>query len=128
VQASDLGLGTPLRIALKAAIVGSAERNLEVTGTLGPVGNPPAPLTAPVDLTLAMPALDLDALHREVPALAASLPADVVVAGSLALQGHARGTAEKLVLDGTLDATAADLRQGTTFHKPAGVPLRVTAE
>lgn len=122
VAASDLNLTGPLQVRATAAILGSAEPNVEVQGTIGPVGNPPAPLAAPVDMRGRLAALDLDALRRDVPAVAAYLPAGIAVGGTLTVEGHAAGTAERTEIDGTIDATAAML-DATTVVKPAGVPL-----
>ncbi len=123
VEVSDLSLTAPLHLVASAAVLGAAERNLRAKGTIGPIGDPPTPLAAPIDLALTLGPIDLTALRRDVPLAASAIPADVTVGGTAVGDGHVTGTLERLALTGALDATTADLRYGTTFRKPVGMPL-----
>lgn len=125
VEATDVGLLEPIGVTITASLLDAAAPNLRLEGTVGPVGNPPAPDTMPVDVDAELGPVELVALRRALPELDAALPPALVVEGPLALRLGARGAREALAISTDVDATGAHVVHGALVDKAAGVPLHV---
>lgn len=121
VRASDLATDRPVRFELEAAVLGAERQNLEVAGTLGPLGSddPRADLSLSLAPLLAEKALAL-------PPLRDALPQGLVASGPLELEAKAEGSAANLRFQADLDAGAAAVKLGESFDKARGVPLRLS--
>jgi uncharacterized protein involved in outer membrane biogenesis len=126
-SAKDLDFKKPLSIDLEAALLAD-DQNVKVRGTVGPI--PMGTLEAgagavsiPVDLEADIDPVELAAVMKAFPRVAASIPKDVRVAGPvnahLTAKGSTTETAVSLSLDGS--RIDAELPQGT--KKSPGVPL-----
>lgn len=114
------------QIEVAAAVFAADKPNLKLTkGRFGPVGKSvqEASLSGDIKLT----SVELAKLRRFAP-LAESLPPDLSVEGPLSLDAHVEGTTENLALTGTLESTASTISLGNRFHKPQGIPLRVSTD
>lgn len=120
VRASDIGPGRPLQLELEAAALGSAKRNLEISGSLGPIDA----AEPKIDLALSFDPVAAEQLLA-LPPVRPALPAGLTASGPLALEAKAQGNAKNLHFDATLDAKSAALKLGESFDKPRGVPLRL---
>ena len=118
-RASDLSPDAPVRFELEAAL-GAARPNLEVSGTLGPLGSDAPAL----DIELALGPLPAESVLALGP-VRQSLPEGLEVVGPVRLDASAAGTADALRFEAELDAESAAVTLGEGFSKPAGVPLRL---
>ncbi|MDH4017146.1 MAG: AsmA family protein, partial [Actinomycetota bacterium] len=124
--AEDVGARRPLRFELEARLLGADTPNLTGEGTAGPVlGAGDAPV--PFDVTFRVVDLSLADVVR-LEDVAASLPPDTTLGGSLDASLEASGVPEDVRFDFALDAGAMDVVYGETFTKPAGVALALTAK
>jgi uncharacterized protein involved in outer membrane biogenesis len=121
VRASDLGMDRPVSFELEAAVLGAERQNLDVAGTLGPLGsaNPRADLSLSLDPLLAEKVLAL-------PPLRDALPQGLAASGPLELEAKAEGNAANLRFEADLDAQAAAVKLGESFDKAPDVPLHVS--
>ncbi len=123
-SASDVSLTSPIRLEVAVALFGADEQNVHVEGTVGPVGSPPDAQKIPVDVSLELGPIVIDEM-KKLPAIAKALPPELSSPDPVTLEAKAVGTAAKLKIDGTFDATGASLLYGKTFTKPKGVPMKV---
>ncbi len=124
VSASDASLTHPVTVQAAAALLDAERRNLEVKGSIGPLGDPPDAAVVPLDLEVTASPVDLPALRRLAGALDVALPAQLSADGPLALRGRAQGTLDQHSIEAGLDATNAAVRWGTDFAKLGDLPLR----
>ncbi len=122
-SASDVTAGRPIGVTLRAALFGAETPNLDVTGSVGPVDDPPEPAHAPLDLRWTVDGVDSAALAGAAGIVDATLPRELIVAGPLAAHGHLQGTPDQPIGQAALDASGAAIRLGTAFAKPADVAL-----
>lgn len=120
LTARDVDRTRPTEVAVSAALFGSRQKNLSISGTVGPLGPDidPARLALALDATIGP--IAVDDLKRSI-----ALPAELSSPDAVQLRAKAKGTVARLDLDVWLDASDADIRYGSTFHKPARVPLLV---
>jgi len=123
VEASDIDRARPIVFEIAAAVLGSEEHNLQVSGSIGPF------LTGdldrmPLDVALKIDRVTVDELAR-VPGLAAVLPPELRMDGSVAIKAKVSGTAAEPRVSAVLDARNPAIEYGDRFTKPAGVPLEV---
>ncbi|MBW2275808.1 MAG: DUF748 domain-containing protein [Deltaproteobacteria bacterium] len=114
-EATELSMTEPVDFTVRAAVLGSEAQNFRASVRVGPV-DAKAP-RAEVELRLDLPALG-EAL--KLPAVRAALPAELVASGALQVEAKAKGTADAIAFDASLDAKDARLRYGEDFDKPAG--------
>ncbi len=126
VQAEDLSVRTPVTFALDARLFDAPASNLSVKGTVGPLGDPPAPETMPVDATLSLRDADPAVVLRALPDAAGLLPPEVRIEGPVTIGGRASGTTAALSVEGQADVTQAAVAWGDRFAKPAALPCSVT--
>jgi len=124
----NLSVVSPIDLDLRMAALGETP-NVEVSGTIGPVG-PGGTLDvgqAPLKLKISLGPAELAQL-RTVPMAAAAIPADLKVTGPLAMDGNISGTiaAPRFHLD--LDFTDNEIIYANSFTKPAGVTFAAIAE
>jgi hypothetical protein len=124
VSVSDASLTRPIALRASAALLDVESQNLGVTGTVGPLGDPPDPDVVPFDLEVTASPIDLPTLRRVASVLDLAVPAQLSADGTLALRGRARGTVDQLALEANVDATHAAVRWGTDFAKQADLVLR----
>src|SRR5262249_25439970 len=123
ISGSDVRLDRPTAFVATASLAGPAPAKLELTGSFGPVGDPPGLDPIPLDLRLAIPKLDAASLPDGAAALDLSLPAGLAVDGPLSVEARAQGTLDQLSVQGTVDATRAAVRWGPDFAKLGDLPL-----
>jgi AsmA protein len=123
VSGSDVTLDRPIEVTATAALPGSAAANLKLTGSVGPLGDPPAVELMPLDLRLDAPALDAAALPAAAAALDLPVPGRLAVDGPLAIRARAHGTFDQLSVEGSVDATRAAVRWGADFAKLGDLAL-----
>lgn len=120
LHASDIRPGEPVAFELDAAVLGSAQQNFGIAGSVGPVGADV--LTLDLSLTLAPVAAEK---ALALAPLRDAMPAGLVASGPLELELEAKGSPENLHFDTSLDAGGAAVTLGESFDKPRGVPLRL---
>jgi uncharacterized protein involved in outer membrane biogenesis len=123
LSASDVRPGSPIGVELRAAVLGSEAVNLKVTGSIGPLGDPPAPARTPCDLRWRLGATEAASLVPVATALDLA-PRGLIVAGPITGHGSLHGTLEELAGEATIDASPAALRLGNRLAKAPGVVLR----
>ena len=120
VRASDIRPGQPVVFQLEAALLGSEKQNLEISGSVGPLGD-----AAPgIDLSVSLSPVSAEKALA-LPPLREALPPDLRASGPLELELKVEGSAESLHFDASLDAEGAALSLGESFDKARGVPMRV---
>jgi AsmA protein len=124
VSVSDASLTHPIAVRAAAALLDAEQRNLEVKGSIGPLGDPPDGDVVPLDLEVKADPVDLPVLRRVAGALDVALPSQLSTAGPLALRGRAQGTLDRLSIEAGLDGTNATVRWSTDFAKRGDLPLR----
>ena len=124
LQVTGLRPATPVGIDFRAAVFGTSERNLRVSGTVGPIGTNLELDALPVDLALTVGPLVIDDL-RQLPALAGALPAALSSKDPIRVDATVKGAVPDLALTASMDGTDAALAWGTALRKPAGTPLRI---
>jgi hypothetical protein len=130
-SASDVGFESPIAVKMAAALLGSAEQNLRVEGTVGPVGDPATLDTAaiPVAAAVTLDPIDIAAVRRAVPAVATQFPPELTIEGPLRFSARIAGsTGAPTVSDLTLTADDAAIAYGATFTKPKKVPLQLEVD
>jgi AsmA protein len=123
VAASNVTLDRPIALVATATLPGTERSELRMTGSIGPVGDPPDLGPMPVDLRLEVPTLDGAALPAVATALDLPLPAGVSLDGPLEIQTRAQGTLDQLSVEGRVDATRAAVRWGSDFAKLGDLPF-----
>jgi len=113
---SDLDVG--------ATVFGAAERNLTLSGTVGPVSAAGAAPDLQVDLRLGLGPVVIDDMKR-LEAVAAAVPAEFSASRPVRLDASVKGPIDRLGLQLTFRGDEAEMRYGSTFVKPAGVPLQL---
>jgi hypothetical protein len=124
-SASDVSVDRPIHVKLATALFGADKQNVQVDGSVGPIGDPPNVQAAPLDLSIRVGALILDKL-KKVGALSRSLPPELSSPDPVSLQAKVSGSlGERLVVEAKLDGGDAAIRYGQSFQKPKGVPLKL---
>ena len=126
VSASDVGFTKPVSMDIAAAVLGGEKQNVFVKGTVGPIGERVDPNRLAVAATVSLDPLDVGAIRRAVPAMAAQLPPELQIDGPLRLKASVSGTAAApQVSDVSFDADAANVAYAAAFTKPKGVPFQL---
>lgn len=123
VSAADVTLDRPIDVVASATLPGAAPAKVELTGSVGPLGDQPAVALIPLDLRLDIPTFDAAALPAAAAVLDLSLPGRLSVDGPLAIQARTQGTVDQLSVEGSVDATRAAVRWGTDFAKLGDLAL-----
>ena len=127
LKIENFSFTSPFNIELDMAAMG-ASKNLELTGTAGPivqdgavdVGAIPVAMEATVGpLTLAQ--------MKSVPDLAKSIPPALAISDELQVKAKASGTVNAITFEAASDLTASRVTFAPNFDKPSGVPLKFTA-
>ncbi|GIW41774.1 MAG: hypothetical protein KatS3mg076_2351 [Candidatus Binatia bacterium] len=118
----DLGLDRPVSFRLGASVLDAKEKNLEVSGKLGPL-DLARPVNTPLDIRIEAGPLSLGAVP---PAFRSFLPRELEVGGALRGRAEAKGTLPSLALSLELEADDAEFAYGRVFRKPKG--LRASLE
>jgi uncharacterized protein involved in outer membrane biogenesis len=128
LQVEDLDLSRPFSAELSAALF-SAKQNLKLELRIGPVA-PQSEFTAvPLEGKADIDPLDFEKLKSAVPAVAAALPKDSDIGGTLKLKNmQFKGTLKDLALKGTLEGTDAAMNFGKSLQKARGIPLVVSTD
>ena len=111
--------GLPVDLEVSAAVAGAEQRNLSLSGSVGPLGSG----SPPVDLTLALDPLEIGDLLR-----LSLVPSALGGSGVVSLRSTAKGTLDALGFTAKVDARKAALRYGGAFDKPAGVAFTFDGE
>ena len=126
-SASDVSLDSPIGLQMAAALLGAKEQNFELSGTVGPLGSPPAVEQAALDLAAELGPLVVDELKKN-PLLADAIPPELSAPDPMRLAVKLGGTVNDPRVQSTFDATSAALRYGESFVKPKGIPFSVSVD
>ncbi len=126
LEVDDIGPSAPLHFTLSASLLGADSPNLFGEGTAGPVlGAGDTPLEFDVDFTLdALSLADVAKLED----VAAALPADTRMGGTLDASLSASGTPDDVRFNVNVDALQADLEMGSDLVKKPATPLQLEAQ
>ncbi len=129
VDVQNFTFGSPFQVVVAMAAPGSENQNLKVSGDVGPVMTAGAIDVGALALSLKLSAgpFSLDKL-RTLPMLAKSIPPKLQVSDAVSLDGTVTGTLDALKIDVATDLTSNSVAFGDSFQKPAGMPLKVSAE
>ena len=128
LKVEDFELNQPFSVWLAAGLY-AEKQNLKI-GIKFAALRPGAdfsqlPLAGKVDID----PLDINRLKAAAPKLIGALPKDLDIAGVFRVHDlKFKGTLKDLALNGELDGTQGVIRYGTSFQKPAGIPLMVTTD
>jgi AsmA protein len=125
--ASDVGPDRPIQLDLAAALLGAAEQNVRVEGTLGPVESPEAAASAPVDLRVDLGPLVVDRL-KQLALIGESIPPELSSPDPISLSVKLSGQADALGTVVSMNATDAAIAYGDQFAKARGVRFEVDAD
>ncbi|MBI2962485.1 MAG: AsmA family protein [Deltaproteobacteria bacterium] len=123
-SASDVSLDRPIHLKLAAALFGAGEQNVELEGSLGPLGSPPNVKGAALDLSIDAGSLVVDDM-KKLQAVAKALPAELSSADPVSLSAKVSGSLDRPKLAADLDGSGAAIRYGAAFQKPKGVALKL---
>jgi AsmA-like C-terminal region/Domain of Unknown Function (DUF748) len=128
LDVADFSLNSPFDFRLKLAALGDSQ-NLGVSGKVGPLARAGALnyAAAPVALTAVVGPVTVEQI-RALPGLSRALPARLSIAGPLRLKAAATGTLDALKFSTSGDFGSNRIAYSGVFEKPAGTPLRFTAE
>jgi hypothetical protein len=127
LKIENFSLASPFDVALDLAAFGD-HRNLEVSGTAGPIMRDGAidAGAIPVTLDATVGPLVLTQL-KSVPQLAKSLPPALAFTDAVELKAKISGTVDALHFEAASDLTPNRVVYTPSFDKPAGIPLKFTA-
>jgi uncharacterized protein involved in outer membrane biogenesis len=125
--ATDVGFDRPIKLDLAAAVLGVAEQNVRVAGTLGPVGSLEAAASAPVDLRADLGPLIVDRL-KKLALIGESIPPELSSPDPISLSVELSGKLDAFETIVSMDATDAAIAYGDQFAKPKGVRFAVDAD
>ena len=120
LKATDLVPGETIQLTLLANLLGGIEADLQVSGSLGPVGSDGSLGGATLDVEAKFGPADIEALSAN-PLVATRIPADVAMAGSLTAGAHLTGPMTGPAVEVHVDATGSDLRMRGQLRKPKGL-------
>jgi uncharacterized protein involved in outer membrane biogenesis len=126
LTATDVAPNKALTFELGAAVLGATQRNVTISGTVGPV-DPKAIDEAAVDLEISADPVVIDDVLR-LEQVAAALPPALRASGSISSGLDVKGTVGDASIDGWVDATDTKLAYEGVLDKAAGVPLRVDVD
>ncbi len=126
-SASDVGFDSPVSIDLAMAVLGVAEQNIKVSGTVGPIGSPAAAPQMPLDLNVDVGPLVIDRL-KGVPMIGKSIPPELSSPDPLVIKVDVSGKADAPVVKVSFDASDARLVYGSVFNKAKGTRLALQAD
>ncbi len=126
-SADDVGFDSPIAIDLAAAMLGFSEQNVQVEGTVGPLGSAEAAMRAPVDLDVNIGPVVIDRL-KKMPVLGESIPPELSSADPVQVGIDVTGTLAAPAVRVAFDATQAALRYGSVFNKSKGARLSLEAD
>jgi len=125
--ASDVGLDQPIQLDLAAALLGAAEQNVRVAGTLGPVESPDTVASAPLDLRVDLGPLVVDRL-KKLALVGEKIPKQLASPDPIALSVKLAGKLDALDTVLSMDASDAAVAYGKQFTKPKGVRFAIDAD
>ncbi|MFQ5989903.1 MAG: AsmA-like C-terminal region-containing protein [Candidatus Methylomirabilales bacterium] len=112
-------------LELSATLFGAAKPNLQLTGSIGPLGKSLKDVSMKGDVKLGPVAL---AKLKRFGPLAGTLPKNLKVDGPLSMRTQVDGTLEKLAVTSTVEATTSTVRLGDYFRKPKGIPFVISTD
>ena len=121
-KATDLSLDSPVSLDFKAAVI-TAEQNVRLQGTFGPIPDPDSIVSVPVDARLEVGPIELSQILAAFPEMQTAVPPNVQIDGPVKLSVEAAGLWPDLPLKLEVDASQTTIRAAGNFTKPAGVPL-----
>jgi len=122
-SASDVSLDRPVHLKLATALFGAEKQNLQLDGSLGPLGSPPNVEQAPLDLQIKVGPLVIDEV-KKLPALAKALPPDLSSPDPISLEAKIAGTMSRMKLETQFDGSGAAIHYGSAFQKPKGLAMK----
>jgi len=127
LKVTHFNLARPFDVALNLAALGD-RKNLEVSGTAGPIVKDGAIDTdaIPLNLEASIGPLTLAQL-RSVPQLAKALPSALAISDDIKLQAKMTGTLDAVSFDAAGDLSSNHVAYAPIFDKPAGTTLKFTA-
>jgi len=126
-SASDVGLDHPIELDLAAALLGVAEQNVYVEGTVGPLVSLQTAASAPVDLRVDLGPLVIDRL-KKLALIGESVPAELSSTDPIALSVKLSGDLDAIGSVVSMDASEAAISYADQFAKPRGVRFVVDAD
>jgi uncharacterized protein involved in outer membrane biogenesis len=126
-SASDVGFDHPIQLDLAAAVLGVAEQNVRVGGTLGPLDSLEAAASAPVDLRVDLGPIVIDRL-KNLALIGESIPAELSSPDPIALSVKLHGSVGALGTIVSMDASDAAISYADQFAKPKGVRFVIDAD
>jgi AsmA protein len=128
LRVEDFDLNRPFSVQLAAAIYAD-KQNLQLTSKLGPLPAGADFSQMPLAGKLDVDPLDMSKLKAAAPKLQEALSKDLDLAGVFRLKDlKFQGTPKDLALNGQFDGSNGAVRYGSSFHKPAGMPLMLSAD
>ena len=128
LKVEDLDFNRPFSVKLAAAIYAD-KQNFNLSGTIGPLRSDGDWTQIPLNGELNIDSLDLTRLKTAAPKLRNALPREFDLSGIFRAKSlRFKGTLKDFALNGDLEGTQGAIRFGQGFHKPAGVPLTLTAD
>ena len=128
LKVEDFELNQPFTVRLAAALYAD-KQNLQFDSKFGALSAGADFGQLPLDGKIDIDPLDMNRLKAAAPKLTAALPKDLDLAGVFRVKAlKFKGTLKDLALDGELEGTNGAIRYGSSFQKPAGIPLTLSAD
>ncbi len=125
VKVSNISKTRAIDFQLDAAVL-SDDDNIELVGSVGPVGDATSVEidAAALDVTVDVKRLDIDRVLEVLP----EKPGKVNLGGAIAARLSLGGTVANLTGDVSVDGTDLDLESPDKYRKPAGEPLSLVGK
>jgi len=126
-SAADIGFDAPVTVELAAAVLGVAQQNVHLSGSVGPLVSPADASRAPLNLDLEIGPLVVDRA-KKLPTVGEAIPAELSSPDPITLRVAVAGRLDAPQAAVSLDATDAALSFGDVFRKPRGTRLSLQAK
>ncbi len=128
LKVEDFELNQPFSVRLAAALYADTQ-NLKISSKFAALRPGLDFSQLPMEGQIDIDSLDMNRLKAAAPKLMGALPKELDISGVFRI--HAlkfKGTLKDLVLGGEIEGTQGAIRYGTSFQKPAGIPLTLAAD
>jgi len=124
----DFDFDSAFKVAVTFAAL-SDKQNFDLSATIGPLRkNGVLDVNAiPVSAKASVGPILLSQL-KALPMLAKSIPPKLTISDPISFEAAADGTVDSIKFNASSDLSAAAIAFGDSFNKPAGVPLKISAE
>jgi len=128
LKVEDFEPNQPFSVRLAAAVYAD-KQNLQFASKFGALRAGADFSQIPLDGKINVDPLDMSRLKSAAPKLKGALPRDLDLSGVFRVKDlKFKGTLKDLTLDGEIEGTNGAIHYGSSFQKPAGIPLTLSTD